>query len=190
MSFRSGGDYVRARYLIDTHTGQADVKVALVDYDHIDSAADRNVFFSTSIMFGVPIQISQAIVQTIGSNGFSLGDISGLFGNFVKSSILPDLFARLGGKSTRDYDGCYPSVVSTGTNGSFNLVINKATLVVEHFRITDEDRAEFGRPLMQIKTINTLSGYVKCVDAHIDLPITDKEKKAITEFMNSGFFYE
>lgn len=188
-SFRVGGNYIRARYLIDVHTGMADVKVAICSLAELNNSTDGNVFYSTSFMFGVPIQISQALVQTISSNGYSLGDITNLFGNFVKTKIMPDLISSIGGTSV-DYSGGYPSISSCGSNGSMNIAINKATLIVEHFRITDEDLAEFGRPLMQVKTINTLSGYIKCIDAHVDLPITEKEKKQITEYMTSGFFYE
>lgn len=187
-TFRAGGNYVRARFLIDTHTGLADVSVSLCQQSELPDTAGEKIFFFKSVMFGVPIQISQAMVAVMSGSGFSLGDLTSLAGNFVKGELLPTATDILGGGA--DYHGGYPSITSNGSNGSFNLVNLRPRLIVEHYRITDEDLTEFGRPLMQMRTINTLSGFVKCMDAHIDLPITDREKRDITSFLNSGFFYE
>lgn len=189
MSFRTSGSYVGFRLAVDVRSGQADCRGMIGTQNEIvNSSADASVFYTTSGMFGVPIQLSQALTEVISSNGFSFSDIINPFANFAKSFGAQWLAGKLG--ADVQYQGNYPSISSVGSNGSFLVAWQKATMIVEHFKITDEDRAEFGRPLLQVKTINTLSGYVKCVDAHIELPITDKEKKAITEFMNSGFFYE
>ena len=59
------------------------------------------------------------------------------------------------------------------------------------FRIqAGEDLAQIGRPLCQTKTINTLSGYIQCENADVDLPCTQHERDAIASYMNSGFYYE
>ena len=192
LSFRPSGDYIRARYLIDAHTGQAEVKVALWPQADLTNQNDGKVFFMKSGMVGVPIQISQAMVETVSSTGFNMGgwmDLGSLFKQFAFGTGYQTLAAGLTG-SEGSYTGEYPLVSTNGSQGSFLLTSTQATLVVEHFMITDEDISEFGRPLMQVKTINTLSGFIKCADAHVSLPITEREKKTITEFMTTGFFYE
>ena len=57
-------------------------------------------------------------------------------------------------------------------------------------KLVDEDNIDLGRPLMSTRTINTLSGYIKCADAHFDASCFGQEKDMVNEFMNNGFFYE
>lgn len=54
----------------------------------------------------------------------------------------------------------------------------------------EENRAELGRPLVEMRTINTLSGFVKCADAQISIPGHAEEMAEVNSYLNSGFFYE
>lgn len=47
-----------------------------------------------------------------------------------------------------------------------------------------------GRPLYEYKTISTLSGFVKCGAASIDIPGEGPDKDAVNAYLNSGFYYE
>lgn len=47
-----------------------------------------------------------------------------------------------------------------------------------------------GRPLYEYRTISTLSGYVKCGGASIDIPGAAPNKDAVNAYLNSGFYYE
>ena len=58
------------------------------------------------------------------------------------------------------------------------------------FRPVNEDVSQIGRPLCQVKVLNTLSGYMQCKDADIEIPSTQEERDAINAYMNSGFYYE
>lgn len=51
-------------------------------------------------------------------------------------------------------------------------------------------KATSGRPLHQYRTINTLSGYIKCAGASIDVPGVASEKDTINAYLNGGFYYE
>ena len=57
--------------------------------------------------------------------------------------------------------------------------------------LADENLADFGRPTFATKTINTLSGYIKCAEAHpaIDSALSS-ELKQIESYMLGGFFWE
>ena len=59
-----------------------------------------------------------------------------------------------------------------------------------YFDPIDENRAELGRPLAEVRAINSLSGFVKCADAHIDIPGHPEEMNEINAFLNAGIFYE
>lgn len=78
----------------------------------------------------------------------------------------------------------------TGQLGSFTLYDTQTlTLSGRFLPIADEDLSHRGRPLCQVRTINTLSGFVLCADADISIPCTDREKSAIQAYMEAGFFY-
>lgn len=47
-----------------------------------------------------------------------------------------------------------------------------------------------GRPLYEYKTISTLSGFIKCGAASIDIPGEGPDKDAVNAYLNSGFYYE
>lgn len=50
--------------------------------------------------------------------------------------------------------------------------------------------AEKGRPVGYVQTINTFSGYVKCIDASVALNASEQEIKEVNDFLNSGIYYE
>ena len=50
--------------------------------------------------------------------------------------------------------------------------------------------AESGRPCMAQHTISTCSGFVKCVNASVDIPGMAAEKDQVNDFLNNGFYYE
>lgn len=47
-----------------------------------------------------------------------------------------------------------------------------------------------GRPLMEVVQINTLSGYVQCLNASVSINGREADREEINSFLNSGFFYE
>ena len=51
-------------------------------------------------------------------------------------------------------------------------------------------RAEQGMPYMKTVTISSLSGYVKCSAASVNIPGDGEEQKAVNDYLNSGFYYE
>ena len=56
--------------------------------------------------------------------------------------------------------------------------------------VDDENLTELGRPLCQIKQINTLSGYILCSGADAVIPGTQDEVQKVNGYLNSGFFWE
>lgn len=64
-------------------------------------------------------------------------------------------------------------------------------LIAVHHDVTDDDNADYGRPLMTTRTINTLSGFIKTANAHvINEYATADELSEINNFLNGGFYYE
>ena len=59
-----------------------------------------------------------------------------------------------------------------------------------YFEPIEENQSEVGRPLAEVKQINTLSGYVKCAQASLSIAGHAEEMGEVNGFLNSGFFYE
>lgn len=69
---------------------------------------------------------------------------------------------------------------------------NKLTAYVTVCATTSPDDllARYGRPCMEVLQINTLSGYVQCVNASISSNLTQSEIAKINGMLNEGFYYE
>ena len=59
-----------------------------------------------------------------------------------------------------------------------------------YFDPIDENQAELGRPLAEVKQISSLSGFVQTADAKISIPGHVEEMVEINTMLNSGIFYE
>lgn len=78
----------------------------------------------------------------------------------------------------------------TGQQGSFTLFDTQTLSLSGRFLpLANEDNTHRGRPLCQVVTLNTLSGFIMCADADVIIPCTDREKSAIQAYLESGFYY-
>ena len=86
----------------------------------------------------------------------------------------------------------YPTVSGVGDSGCYLVFHDPQNLyLLSRFNlIVDENLTEIGRPLCQVKQINTLSGYILCMGADCQISGTQDEAVKINNYMNSGFFYE
>jgi hypothetical protein len=82
----------------------------------------------------------------------------------------------------------------SGSDGNRQMYqINPNYILYAQFvLVADDDPVHNGKPLMQRRTINTLSGYIKTANAHIvgDGSFTLPECQRAEIIMNGGFYYE
>lgn len=83
-----------------------------------------------------------------------------------------------------------PQLQVTGSQGFFGNIDELMTLYIEYTHIVDEDKDDIGRPLMQKRVINTLSGYILVNDADLAIDGYAGELASVKSYMNGGFFYE
>lgn len=84
-----------------------------------------------------------------------------------------------------------PNGFSSGTSGGGAGIHRSGAVYGRIMKHTDTDPTEHGRPLCEIRTLNTLSGYVKCADGHISASgATQAELAAVESYLTGGFFYE
>lgn len=173
------GNYLYSAVLVDHITGQATIRVAISqDSSHLD---EYNIMTERSGMMGVPIQLAQVMsdyVNTVGSVSNAVGSLlSGNIGGLINSAMSA-------------VESQMPKVSTSGANGSFIETLQYPVLMVEHLKLADEDNAEYGRPLCAVRTINTLSGYVKTGYVDKAFGCTEYERNTINQYMKTGFFYE
>lgn len=178
------GRYLYARTFVDVATGEAVLNVSF--RANTSAVWNNKVCVTKTARMGVPIQIAQVLSDYSGSvssivNGVKstskenpTGFLMGLLGGVVESAIATQM----------------PQVSTSGSNGSFNTFIDEPALVVEHYKIADEDNADLGRPLMAVRTLSNIPGFIKCAEAHFAGVCYENEREKIDEYLMSGFFYE
>lgn len=178
-NFRSLGNYLYCAVFIDHITGQATIRVSICqDSSHLD---EYNVVTERSSMIGVPIQLAQLMpdyVQTLQSGINAVGNVASFNITGALSSLVSAVQSQM------------PKVSTLGSNGSYIEVLQYPVLTVEFLQLVNEDNTEFGRPLCQVKTISTLSGYIRCAEDDHAFSGTKTETEEINRFLKSGFFYE
>lgn len=187
-SFCEIGSYLMGRIWCDPITGRASMRVELYpDSEHTGTGA---VVREVTSMLGVPIQIAQMTPDYLNAINTAIGLAatmdSAWRGDIGEGALATRSFSAIGSA----LDSLMPQVETSGIVGSFLTTAMPALLTAQHFIITDEDNTEFGRPLCAIRTINTLPGFIKCRDAHVDFSCYKDEKSKILGYMLNGFFWE
>ena len=84
-----------------------------------------------------------------------------------------------------------PSGYASGTSGGgAGLQGGQVVLYKRLLDHTDLDPTEIGKPLCEMKTLSTLSGYIQCRDGDISAPGTASELAQLESYLTGGFFYE
>lgn len=187
-SFCEIGSYLHCEVWCDPITGKATMRIELYpDSAHTGTGA---LVREVSTMMGVPIQLAQMTPDYINAIGSALS-----LATTIDSAWREDIGE--GAFANRSYsaigsaiDSLMPQVESQGVSGSFLATFMPPQLTAQFFVVTDEDNTEFGRPLCAIRTINTIPGFIKCRDAHVDFSCYKDEKTRILNYMTSGFFWE
>lgn len=178
-NFIEAGKHIYAPVYIDHVTGLATIRISLCPSS--SDLSDTNIVCERTSQIGVPISLSQISTDYLGS----LQSLGGSVGQFLTGNIL----GGLNGIASA-VDGQMPSVTSIGANGSIIECIMPAYMLIEHLKLTNEDRTEFGRPLCEVRTLGSLSGYIECGEEDHAFNCTQGEKEQINKYLKNGFFYE
>lgn len=82
------------------------------------------------------------------------------------------------------------SSFSTGSSGTILAPSTPIILNSTHFLLADEDIVRNGRPLCQVKTINTLSGFIQVQKGDVAMAGPLPEHEEVKRYLETGFFYE
>lgn len=176
-------------YIIDLITGQCRVRVE--SYQGSSSVPYHHYVTERDFLCGVPIQLAQIATDYLGASVAAIDTVAGTMQNLFSFNV--------GGAISNAAHGIYntlnasmPQFSTSGTNGSFLITSShmKTTFVYQYYQLVDEDIGHKGRPLCEIRTINTLSGFILCADGEFDISCLEEERTMISDFLTTGFFWE
>lgn len=193
--FRAG-DGIHVQYIIDLITGQCRTNI-----DKATPASGGLYSFDTlaqrDFLAGVPIQIAQVGTDYLGTAvsaiGAIHGTVSGMWSGFASGGFAGAVTGAIYGGASGIYNtiqSAMPQVETSGSNGSFLVANNNTKIVEQFFKIVDEDIAHRGRPLCELKQLNTLTGFILCAEGEIDISCYDNERREIQRYLTTGFFME
>lgn len=171
----------------------------LVIYPEYSSGpATSKIMYIGTQQIGVTINLSQVLTNPLDYAENANGTILSTFGNLI--GLASGTFTGFTGALSSINTGIInasrlklPTVSGKGTTGSFLTFFDNDYswyLKESYFMAVDDNNAEQGRPLCEVRQINTLSGYILCQNADCQISGTSEEAEQINTYMNSGFFYE
>lgn len=177
---------------VDLATGDILI-IVTADMLGTSGSTEKNRLVDVTGKIGVPIPVSQIIagglnmLQAVGSGvmgaigGAITGNIAGAAAGFIGGTV---------GMIGQAAANSIPKATVTGSQGS--IVNNARDYNVEYtwYIAADDNNSDLGRPLCEVKQINTLSGYVLCETHEVQTTGTAEEDDMILNYLNGGFFYE
>lgn len=140
-------------------------------------------------MVGVQIQLSQIMRDYAGGLLGGLASIAGGLGSLATGNAA-GAFSSGMSLIGNALDMFKPRSQSLGGNGSFAELNEQITANFQFMTAADDDNTHNGRPLMAVRQISTLSGYMLCEHGDIEISGYDNERKQVAEYLTGGFFYE
>lgn len=194
-TFFKVGNKINISYMIDLITGQCYTRISRrnesVSPPAEDLIAERN------FLIGVPIQIAQVGTDYLGTAVSALNGVNNTVGGVISGLARGGIAGAITGGIASATTGIYntiqsamPQVETSGQNGSFLAPVNNTHVIEQFYKIVDEDIAHRGRPLCEMRTLNTLSGFILCAEGDMDISCYDNERKEITRYLTTGFFWE
>lgn len=193
-SYIEVGDYVTVLDTVDFITGQCLTQVFVSDNPQATGRVQIN---KTEYMLGVPIQLAQIGRDYLGAVTSAVdagvkaaeGGVRGFLAGGAVGAVVGAI-GSAGGAIANTIETAMPQMMTSGINGSFISIGVGTIMTVIHYVIVDEDIAHKGRPLCEMRRIDTLTGFVLCGDGEIDLNAYDEEREAVSRFLLTGFFWE
>lgn len=178
---------------VDMRTGDATLRVT-------GGSNGTTVLSILNAKVGVNMQISQVM-----NSGVSLGQLANTAGSIMTGTIGGAIaggpvgavagfgLASISGGASgigNYVNGKIPTATMIGSRGGVNTLQGAPRVNVINYLLVDEDLTNRGRPLCEVKTLNTLSGYIKTSNANVSISATEEELTMIKNYLEGGFYYE
>ena len=183
MAKVDAGDNITISIDCETVTGQAYVTIRTSRSGH------NYVLYQSSLQLAIDIPLAQMNIDTIQAARTAVNTVGNIVSNAMSLNVGGVITSA--GNGVLDALQCHaPILQSGGAPGTRANYAALAHVTLVQRTVSDDDNTDRGRPLCKVKTLNTLSGYIKCSEAHFASPCLASERAKVEEFMDSGFFYE
>lgn len=175
-------------------------------YDYVAGSATATIYGTTSYnqvvmltrvsgQIGIPVATSSQAVDNIGALSAKVSAVGSLAGGIasVISGNIGGAISSVGGVASSAisaYAASTPRPQQCGVSGGVGYLRQNHSLHVLQYDRPETDDTEFGKPLYKVKTISSLSGYVKLADGEVSCNATESEHRELEAFLTGGFFYE
>lgn len=137
--------------------------------------------------------IKGTVSSAFGGSGYTPpNETAGVFDR-IREGIAPAVSA-ITGKAAEIGSAAASSMLHVEVQGSTGEISDyqfcPIALCAKFLAPSPEDNDHNGRPLLAFRVINTLSGYIECQTADIDIVATADERNMIKQFLLGGFYYE
>lgn len=152
----------------------------------------------TNIGVDIPMSSRDVNIGGMVSNGVAagaaIGGVAKAAANIASAGTGVGTLLTATGIATAAIGNAAASAIPTSQNvttssGSISQYGIQPRVISSFINIANEN-ADTGRPLLQDKKINTLSGFVQIIDPHFEIAMTDSEMNELMRTAGSGFFYE
>lgn len=149
----------------------------------------KPIIAQQTAQLGVQVQVSQVLRDYFGG---AMGVVNGVAGAVVGglTGSATGLIGGITGAISSAVNAAYPDVTTQGHNSGFAGLHGSWRLYGKFYTLAAEDLAHRGRPLYQVRQLNTLPGYQVCTDTDIQIPCTRAEMDAIRSYLEGGYYYE
>ena len=176
-----GASQVHLYLRVDAMSGVATVEV--------DTGGDRPILGYLTAQMGVamPLNGQESGASVAGGIVSTLAGVAAAIAS--GGAATPIIGAASAGIGTA-VSAMSGSNFSSGSSGSILAPTASWRLNSTHFPLVDEDNARNGRPLMQLKQINTLSGFIMVQKGDVAMAGPLPEHEEVKRYLETGFFYE
>ena len=141
---------------------------------------------------GIDLPFGSSDVDVLKAGATAVSAVSGALVSLLTGNISSGISTVANGISDVAHE-LSPTIQVGGSSGSFAAFAEFGGVdqiqAVFH-AVANEDNADLGRPLCEVRTISALGGYIECINAHCPITGTLGEQEEVEQFLNNGFYYE
>ena len=193
------------RLSVDFITGQGTLTIEAIDNEppYITSS----IIARLTAQIGVDIQLAQVGIDYMGARVAQIQNAGSLVSNLMSAGSSIDISNPLtavsagiqAGMAIDSYEiagmnnylkAKAPQLLTEGANGSLAAYqVNNYLCNIFYMPVPD-DNPQLGRPLCQVKTLNTIPGYIMVRSPDVAIACFETERQMIIGYLSGGFFYE
>lgn len=175
---------IMTQILVDSRTGAAILDVFYGDTNEIYGKLDHHI----TGQVGLPFQIGGNV-----SPGYGIGAMLRDIVPIATKALSGDYIGAVGatGAAIGDMAQAFiPKANTVGNTPSVATLRGRERVQYEWKIPVPEDNVHRGRPLCQVRRLDTLPGYQLCTDTDVSIPATREEIDTIRDYLESGYYYE